>query len=51
MWFPSSEGKNAVGSLSRGGSAVLQAKNWRLTAVGDNCHGCIWCGSREFSGV
>jgi len=51
VWFPDSEGKTAARTLSRGGSAVLQAKNWRLTAVGDSCDGCIWCGSRESSGV
>jgi len=51
VWFPGSEGKTAAGTLSRGGSAVLQAKSWRLIAVGDSCHGCIWCGFRESSGV
>ena len=51
MWFPDSEGKIVAGTLSKGGFVVLQAKNWRLTVVGDNCHGCIWCGFRESSGV
>ena len=54
MWFPGNEGnegKTVAGILSRGGFVVLQAKNWRLTAAGDNCHGCIRCGSRESSGV
>jgi len=37
VWFSGSEGKTAAGTLSRGGSAVLQAKNWMLTVVGDNC--------------
>ena len=51
MWFPSSEGKTAAGTLSRGESVVLQVKNWWLTDVDDSCHDCIWCDFRKSFGV
>jgi len=51
VWSPGRDGKTAAGTLRRGKSTVLQTKNYRLTAAGGSCHGCIWCGSREFPGV